>query len=329
MKYALGVFLLFFGTLSASGINLGQKGPGQQPPLVKEEARDIFGYAEASYIYWIARRDSVGGFISNIYYPATADPKQGTVVYAPHSAQSGFKVAAGLRFVEREMELLLRYTWFNNNHPGTGVYSYPGGQAYVPIDPSLTTTTGGTIQWKNEYQKIVLEFVNILPTFQYLSQRPYFMLVSAWDHEVTKLFSENGNGKNPSTTTLDQTWWSIGPELGLRFGYFIYKGKKNQLSIISMNGAAQTWGPTKSTLLEIENSTGDTVLSSQESVSTISTLVDMEIGLAYSYRDLERNTSSVEFRVNWELQTWVNNYSAFNESLLILQGLTMTLVCVF
>ncbi len=324
-KYALSLSLLSLSALSASATGSMQKNP---PPKSDEETRNFYGTGEASYIYWLERRQNDAIFVSNYYSTPTDTPEKGSTAYAPVSAQSGFKVALGLKSVEHEVELNVQYTWFNNNNPKVGVFSYPGGHAYNKPAPTFTTASAGTISWNSMFQRIDFEFLNSLVYSNYFYVRPYINIVGAWDHETTTVASTNTN-TDSVIETLDQHWWGVGPEIGFGTGYFFFRGEKNQVSLTSRFGVGQTWGPTNTTGLLTDTVLNKTVVSSQDNVTAVYTLAEVLFGLTYTYQDIEKNAQSFSLSVNWELQTWINNYSAFNGPLLSLQGLTLTLGAAF
>ncbi len=316
-KGSAGFFFLSMVSLSASGIVSLQNNP--PPPLSLEEPRNYYGYAQASYLYWVAKRAGEEVFISNFYYPPTDNAVQGTVGYIASPAHSGFRAAAGFETIEREIALRVQYTWMPKNTPQT-VFSYPNSTAYVASDKT-EIVTGGVGQTTSLFQRIDFEMINSMPNHKYLYYRPYLSMVLAWNHEETSITTFlSGNG--PFYFTSKQDWWTLGPELGVRYGYFIYKGKNGLLRLNAITGAGQGWSHTNTTIFETFYQTEAVLLSAKDSVAITSTLVELQFGLGYSNENLEERQSYFEFNVNWELQTWINSFSSFNGTMLILQGLT-------
>ncbi len=321
-KGSIVFFLVSMGSISASGFATAQS-YSPSPPSI-EQPRNYFGYAEASYTYWIAKRDNGGTFISNYYYPATAAGVQGSIGYTPSNPHSGFKVAAGFQSLERAISFGVTYTWFNNKGNPVGIFSFPGSTGYVGGAPSFTSTSGGTTQSNSQFQRVDVLFINELPQIKYLSFKLWYNLFIAWEKSSSN-FSFANDALGSITNTLDQTWSACGPELGITVCHFLLKGKKNQLFLRGVLGAGQGWGSTKTVALEVEEPTGKTIFSGLDRFTTVSTVVDLEMGFGYSNQNVEKQTPYVEFGAFWDFQTWSNTFSSFNVPVWSIQGLTLSL----
>ncbi len=182
---SLVLSFVFWDSLSASGFVTSQN--NSPPPPSLEEPRNYYGYGEPSYIYWIAKRDNGGMFISNFYASPTADGVQGKVGYTPSVPHSGFKVAAGFQSLEREIAFKITYTWFNNKDNPIGNFSFPGSTGYVVDALTVTTTSGGSTEDNSQFQRIDASLFNYLRGNRYLASGPWINLIYAWEQSTATL----------------------------------------------------------------------------------------------------------------------------------------------
>lgn len=277
------------------------------------------GTVFAELLYWQPREGGDENWSQNI---DPKGPEQSITLYpAPLEFNPGFRVGIG-------DDIALYYTYFQTsaeNHSSGNIYSaYLGnyfanntdGAKFGPLYDSAKT------DWDYSFQTLDVELGHTFLIDKILSLRPFVGLKAAWIEQTidTEWFGPKTTdifGSIIPITTfttasedLSQTFWGVGPFVGLDTTWPLSASDQNQFNIIGNLSAGLMWGHWSFSDKYV-NDTPVSITVKTDSFYGAETVIRGILGVEWTHPFSDQ---SLTVRLNYESQFWLNQIQYYTLS---------------
>jgi hypothetical protein len=208
----------------------------------------------------------------------------------------GFRAGIGKRFAHDDWDLFLNFTWFRaKNSSASSLHSSSFLSPLAPIPPLEASQV--KCRWNIHFYTLDLNLGRSYFTSPKIAFHPYLGLKTAW---IAQHIRGHQAVFSPSSIALKteqkNTFWGVGPSLGLEGKWFLDYG----LNLFASGGGALLWGDFDVRHQETARSLPHTF---NLDIHQIAPMVQFQLGIGYE-TNIHYNTYRLSVSCRYENQYW-------------------------